>query len=199
MSQLPLPIYSFVPEDIRKCLSQLELELNFAASFHSHEHSSLNGQEAKRRQRIYEQWSDPEVEPLPDLTEDDLFDAVMTDFRSLILSQLDDSAAKFMGVYDYTAAAHNIAEFEADLLESIIHETNHNFRGPRHQRDCKFWTKADVFMPCWQIFDQDYESLLEGIYGIETHYGIVRLEYTACGVGLRALSSLKQQGTACCL
>lgn len=190
MSQLPFSNYGFVPGLFIDRLLYLKVRLDSAldaAYLRSPGHSSLDEQGAKRLLCFYEQRSDPEVEPFPYPTKYDFCDAILRDVLCLLMSHLDDSITKFTKVYNNVVAARGGAVFKTHLLEHTIHEVNLSFQGSQRQRN---WTNADLFMEGWQLFDQDYENLLERIHGIE---------FTACGEDFKALSSLKQQEAACCL
>jgi len=190
MSQTSPLIDDSVLKDVRKFPQLRSMALHAASPLA--ECSILDqhdeAERLQRHRRIYEQWSDPEaeLELLPSLTEDDLFDAVAAEFKDHCRHCLDDLLIESMTQYDHTALAQNIAAFEADLLEcQPFHWLPHR------------WGYFDRKPLAVRYFEMKQNVANHIILG---QCGTNRLEYMTCGVGLSALFSLKQQAaTSSCL
>lgn len=87
-------------------------ELDKSSSRGGNNNVPLGNTKQHRRQHIYATWYDDSAEPIRDLTEDELLDAVLTEFTSSVNSA-------FLSAH-VCSTSDLISQFEADLVQILI-------------------------------------------------------------------------------
>jgi len=153
----------------------------------------------QRRKQIHEHWSNPESEPLSGLTEDELFDAVISEFSEHVKVASD----RFIEQFDSTDMAYNIASFEAnlahDLAQEIVFDPDLNVLSQTTYYFSKLSPETTNSL-LLSLHDYPFPEIRsKKVYDKKTPCETCWLEYRSCDVGLAKFSPLKQRNISCCL
>jgi hypothetical protein len=214
-----VPIDDFIPEDFRDFFSDSEYaslypsttDFNYRTPTYS---SPIEGQRERKAVLSYYQhdvynlrkqvrspykhlWSNAARESYLAQTEDELFDVVMSEFLECLGHQFDNAAHKFMKQYDHTAVEDDIAVFESEFLDLLV-EVDIRLRKVTKQPTVR--RVVPHIEELWKVFWETYEPQLF-VSKDQLPWQLGLLEYAVCVVGLREISSPKQQQrdtTRCC-
>jgi hypothetical protein len=204
-----VPINNFIPKDFRQFFSDSEYanlhpfstDFNYRvptdtdlitqqqrreAVLFQHQHHVYSLQK-QARSPYKHPWSDAVREPHLARTEDELFDVVMSEFLECLGHQLDDAAQSFIEQYDHTAVEDNIAAFESEFLDHLI-EVDIPVRKVTRQLPERRKSAEELL----KIF-RKLSRLTCFTYWEQIPWQLELSEYCVCVVGLRAVSSPKQQ------